>query len=307
MNIRKTKTLANKLLKQHNLKGWKIEFFKSIGKLKCCYGQCNCLKKIIQISTANTKETIKDTILHEIAHALVGRSENHNLVWQLEALKLGADANYTRNYVLTEMSKIASKKIIKRLKERGYKKKKMVKEVILKELDILLNEKSSCSEKTKINIGNFSKEKIKKTIIKYYKSAELESPEYIAFFESPLNALLFFNEVNNINRQDEQHNFNNDELRDLENKHSKEDVFKIDFSKYSKEEKDFMVLLLKEFFLKMDKNCMFPLTYITAYCKKPFETIFIDIDDKTKEIKSVYEIKENFISPVKIAKMVRKL
>ena len=40
----------------------------------------------------SSKEDIQDTILHEIAHALVGPKHGHNKVWKEMALKLGCSA-----------------------------------------------------------------------------------------------------------------------------------------------------------------------------------------------------------------------
>ncbi len=39
----------------------------------------------------NDKYRVKNTILHEIAHALVGNGNGHNWVWQQKALEIGCD------------------------------------------------------------------------------------------------------------------------------------------------------------------------------------------------------------------------
>ena len=43
------------------------------------------------LSKKNLKE-IKNTILHEIAHALVGPKHGHNEIWKQKALEIGCDA-----------------------------------------------------------------------------------------------------------------------------------------------------------------------------------------------------------------------
>jgi predicted SprT family Zn-dependent metalloprotease len=48
---------------------------------------------VISLSYEFTKhvsdEEIRDTILHEIAHALVGKAHNHDEVWRAKALEMG--------------------------------------------------------------------------------------------------------------------------------------------------------------------------------------------------------------------------
>lgn len=57
-------------------------------------GQCNPRKRLIQLSRdhilRDVYETILDTLLHEIAHALVGCNHGHDKVWQRKAMELGA-------------------------------------------------------------------------------------------------------------------------------------------------------------------------------------------------------------------------
>jgi hypothetical protein len=102
MDTKKVKKFAIIFLKKHNLKNWSIKFFKPEGELKNALGQCCHSEKIIKISINNTKKTIKDTILHEIAHALTPK-ENHNLIWQLKAFRIGANSDYVIDSVASKM------------------------------------------------------------------------------------------------------------------------------------------------------------------------------------------------------------
>jgi len=83
---------GERLLKLHGLKdlGWKFD----IGNRKRQIGTCFHSTKTITISKwwieDSTPEAITDTILHEIAHALVGPGNGHNKVWRAMCIKVGA-------------------------------------------------------------------------------------------------------------------------------------------------------------------------------------------------------------------------
>ncbi len=80
---------ARSLLEQHHLAGWSFQFDNGRKRAGCCqYGT-----KVISLSYAFAKqaaeEELTDTILHEIAHALVGKMHNHDEVWRAKAIELG--------------------------------------------------------------------------------------------------------------------------------------------------------------------------------------------------------------------------
>ena len=47
-------------------------------------------------------EEVKNTLLHEIAHALVGPGHRHNRVWRQKAREIGCDAKVTHNLNFSE-------------------------------------------------------------------------------------------------------------------------------------------------------------------------------------------------------------
>jgi predicted SprT family Zn-dependent metalloprotease len=87
--IIKVEILAKRLMAEHGLRDWKFAWIKKIHTL----GQCYCAMKTIKLSIpyvlVNDIENITDTILHEIAHALVGGKHGHNFVWKLKAKEIG--------------------------------------------------------------------------------------------------------------------------------------------------------------------------------------------------------------------------
>lgn len=82
-------TLARKLMKKHGVAHFKFEFYRGRGGT---LGLCtrDTIKLSIQHCLEDYDIEIKDTILHEIAHAIVGIENMHNKVWKEKAKELGA-------------------------------------------------------------------------------------------------------------------------------------------------------------------------------------------------------------------------
>lgn len=83
---------AYQLLSLHNLNDWRFE----IGKTTSSIGRCFHKRKKIEFSKHFLhigEVNITDTLLHEIAHALVGPGHKHNWVWRNKAIEVGAKPN----------------------------------------------------------------------------------------------------------------------------------------------------------------------------------------------------------------------
>ena len=83
---------ATKLLKEYGLIDWRVK----LDHARRRAGQCDYNTKVISLSrlyvrNAN-KDHIRDTILHEIAHALVGPRHGHDVVWRNKAREIGCTA-----------------------------------------------------------------------------------------------------------------------------------------------------------------------------------------------------------------------
>jgi predicted SprT family Zn-dependent metalloprotease len=89
MDLTKAETLAKSLLKKYRLDDWAFKF----DTAKRRFGSCDYQHKRITLSKhltlLNSDEEVKDTLLHEIAHALTP-GDNHGEKWQRTCLKLGA-------------------------------------------------------------------------------------------------------------------------------------------------------------------------------------------------------------------------
>lgn len=91
MELSRAKQIVTIQFEKFGLFHWKFRF----SGAKRQFGVC-CYKKLtIKISRLltqnNTEEAFTDTLLHEIAHAIVGPGEGHNHVWQQKAIEIGCN------------------------------------------------------------------------------------------------------------------------------------------------------------------------------------------------------------------------
>lgn len=90
MNLLSARNLAEQLMEQHGVKsqGWRFAFDES----KTHFGCCEYKRKVIFLSRLFTltinEDKVKDTILHEIAHALTP-GHHHDIVWKNVAKSIG--------------------------------------------------------------------------------------------------------------------------------------------------------------------------------------------------------------------------
>lgn len=103
MKLEDARKMAGELLERHGLDEW---HFHMNGRYKTRFGNCNCRDKVISISSRltklNSEEEVRNTILHEIAHALTP-NHGHDKMWKMKAKQIGCDAErcYSRNEVIT--------------------------------------------------------------------------------------------------------------------------------------------------------------------------------------------------------------
>jgi predicted SprT family Zn-dependent metalloprotease len=83
------RVLAVGLMAQHGLRGWRLVF----DDAKTRAGVCRSDRKEIGLSRVLTnlypQAQVTDTVLHEIAHALVGAKHGHDKVWRATAVRIG--------------------------------------------------------------------------------------------------------------------------------------------------------------------------------------------------------------------------
>jgi predicted SprT family Zn-dependent metalloprotease len=94
MKLHQAQELATSLMLVHRLSPkWSFTFDRS----KTQFGKCNYRKKQISLSKylveLNSEEEVRDTILHEIAHALVPRGAGHGPKWKSLAVSIGCSGS----------------------------------------------------------------------------------------------------------------------------------------------------------------------------------------------------------------------
>ncbi|MBK9476209.1 MAG: SprT-like domain-containing protein [Tetrasphaera sp.] len=90
MDVMAALGLARALLREHGLTGWRV----SLDRAKTRAGACHFGSRTITLSRPLTRlhseAEVRDTILHEIAHALVGPQHGHDALWRATAQRIGS-------------------------------------------------------------------------------------------------------------------------------------------------------------------------------------------------------------------------
>src|SRR6185295_10605804 len=86
-------SLAERLLQQHGLTDWKFALNSNKRRLGVCRQHLRRIELSQHYVERNPEEHILDTLLHEIAHAIVGVSHGHNQVWKDMCHQLGCSPN----------------------------------------------------------------------------------------------------------------------------------------------------------------------------------------------------------------------
>jgi predicted SprT family Zn-dependent metalloprotease len=90
LELTKARRLATDLIARHKLTGWRLVF----DNAKTRAGVCRFDRKEIGLSgpliSLYEVEQVTETVLHEIAHALVGPRHGHDRAWRATARRIGA-------------------------------------------------------------------------------------------------------------------------------------------------------------------------------------------------------------------------
>lgn len=94
--------LARSLMNEHGLNDWKISW----SRAKKTHGRCIYGIKTLEFSAVAfshiPEDEVRETILHEIAHALAGSAAKHGIVWQRVYRSIGGTGG---QYVSTVAAK----------------------------------------------------------------------------------------------------------------------------------------------------------------------------------------------------------
>jgi predicted SprT family Zn-dependent metalloprotease len=90
MDLDKAAELSRNIMAEHGLDDWTFGFDNA--KRRC--GQCSFTKRRITMSRyyveLNDWTEVRNTVLHEVAHALAGNAAGHGPAWRVTARSIGA-------------------------------------------------------------------------------------------------------------------------------------------------------------------------------------------------------------------------
>lgn len=85
-------SLAGHLMNEHGLGHVPFQFDNAKRRIGCCHfrgGKPVLISLSAALTAVNTIERMEQTILHEIAHGLVGIAHQHDAVWERKAREIG--------------------------------------------------------------------------------------------------------------------------------------------------------------------------------------------------------------------------
>jgi predicted SprT family Zn-dependent metalloprotease len=90
MDLVKLRGVASQLLYRHRLIGWTFDFANTGRRLGVCKHRLSRIEIARHYAEHSPEANVMDTLLHEIAHAVVGPGHGHDAVWKKKAIELGA-------------------------------------------------------------------------------------------------------------------------------------------------------------------------------------------------------------------------
>jgi predicted SprT family Zn-dependent metalloprotease len=81
---------AEKLLTHHGLVGWRFAFNRRKRAMGLCRYDAQRIELSIHFVESNDAAAVRDTLLHEIAHALAGQAAGHGPRWRRICRQIGA-------------------------------------------------------------------------------------------------------------------------------------------------------------------------------------------------------------------------
>ncbi|MEO7753136.1 MAG: SprT-like domain-containing protein [Terracoccus sp.] len=89
MDLGAAQELAVALLARHGLSSWTFRFDRAKTRAGACHGRDRVISLSRHVTLLHDEAEVRDTILHEIAHALAGPGHGHDEVWRAAAQSIG--------------------------------------------------------------------------------------------------------------------------------------------------------------------------------------------------------------------------
>jgi predicted SprT family Zn-dependent metalloprotease len=90
MDLEVLEAIALRELAKHGLRGWTFGLAKTRRRLGVCKYKTKRIEIAEYYARHSPQETVLDTLLHEIAHAIAGPAAKHGPRWKAVAVRLGA-------------------------------------------------------------------------------------------------------------------------------------------------------------------------------------------------------------------------
>ena len=88
--LAEVRQLASDLFARHGLDDWQLTFNRGKRTMGWCLFGPRKIELSIHFVERNSPDIIQDTLLHEIAHALVGPGHGHDALWKQKCAEIGA-------------------------------------------------------------------------------------------------------------------------------------------------------------------------------------------------------------------------
>ena len=89
MQLTAAARLGRALLDQHGLHDWELVFDRAKRRAGICRETTRQIGLSAPLTELHSEDEVRDTILHEVAHALVGARHGHDRVWKATARRIG--------------------------------------------------------------------------------------------------------------------------------------------------------------------------------------------------------------------------
>lgn len=90
MDLHEAQLLARTLMDGHGLSGWAFGFDRAKVRAGACHFADRRITLSRHLTLAHDSGQVRETVLHEVAHALVGPRHGHDAVWRARAREIGA-------------------------------------------------------------------------------------------------------------------------------------------------------------------------------------------------------------------------
>ena len=118
--------IAERMMARHGLEGWSFQFDDASQRAGLCRYGTKVIALSRQFSVQAPNKEVADTILHEIAHALVGPKHNHDAVWKAAARSIGCTAERCHNVDFAPPRYIISCSVCRWIGKRNVRKRRAV-------------------------------------------------------------------------------------------------------------------------------------------------------------------------------------